>query len=84
MAMNASTMANLIDAKAQALQPLPAEARAGRKKMFQAVSEAVVEHIKAAMAIKHPSGLASIPGTAGGPLVPAPGATHAFLPGSVE
>jgi hypothetical protein len=46
MAMNATTLTNLMDTKAQAVMPLTdAEARAGRKKMFAAVAEAVIEHL---------------------------------------
>lgn len=80
MALDASALADLMDEKAQALNPLsdPA-ARAGRKRMFTAVAESVVEHFKAA---------AQISGTAGVGLTSATGGavtgTVILPPGSID
>jgi hypothetical protein len=68
MALNATTLTNLMDAKAQAAQPLvDAAARAGRKKMFAAVAEAVIEHLTSSGAVTVPA-LGLISATAGAPV----------------
>jgi hypothetical protein len=70
MALSASTIANLMDSKAQQAYPLPdGPARDGRKAMFTAVAEAIVEHFVAAATVAVPgTGLLAPPGTAGGPV----------------
>jgi hypothetical protein len=68
MALSATVLADLMDSKAQAATPIAnEEARAGRKRMFTAVAEAVVEHISAAAQV---SGTAAVGLTSatGGPV----------------
>jgi hypothetical protein len=82
MALNADELATLMDSKFPPLtEP---NAAAERLKGLKAIAEAVVEHIKAKAEIKMPTNLASVPGTAGGPLVLVPGQELAFPPGAID
>jgi hypothetical protein len=80
MATNATGLADLMDSKAQAAFPIEnAAARAGRKAMFTAVAEAMVEHFTTFAQISGVAvGLVAPPG--GGPVT----GTLVLPPGSIS